>query len=156
MNQKQKYDFSEAISKARKYCAYQERCHSELRSKLNEWGITAAQGEEVITKMIEENFLNEERFARAFARGKHNLKGWGWKKIEIELKKRQISDYCIQDAQREIQTDYIVKLQALLEKKAPLIREKNPQLFRKKLGSYLISKGYEPNVVWELLRDYPK
>src|SRR5687767_2477337 len=86
------------LAKAQKYCAYQERCQQEVRSKLYGWGLWKEAVEGIIAELINENFINEERFAIAFAGGKFRIKKWGKTKIKLELKKRDISDYCIKQA----------------------------------------------------------
>ena len=91
----------EALAKMQRYCAYQERCHEEVRSKLLNMGVYSDWREEIIVQLIEENFLNEERFARSFARGKFRIKQWGRNRIRQELKKRKISDYCVRKAMEE-------------------------------------------------------
>lgn len=91
-----------ALRKAESYCAYQERCQQEVRDKLYEWGLWKNAVENIIAKLIQDNFLNEERFAKAYAGGKFRIKKWGKVKIKLELKKRKISDYCIRQAMKEI------------------------------------------------------
>ncbi len=99
---------AEALQKLQRYCAYQDRCHSEVRSKLLDLGIYGDELEEIIAELITDNFLNEERFARSYARGKFNIKKWGRHRIKQELKRRQITDYCLRKAMEEIEeTDYL-------------------------------------------------
>ena len=93
----------EALAKIQRYCAYQVRCHQEVRTRLLDMGVYADWLEEIIVQLIEENFLNEERFARSFARGKFRIKQWGRNRIRQELKKRNISAYCIRMAMEEIE-----------------------------------------------------
>jgi regulatory protein len=92
---KKKLTPNQALIKAQMSCAYQERCQQEIRDKLYEWGLHSNEVENIIADLISTNFLNEERFAKAFAGGKFRIKKWGKVKIKIELKKRKISDYCI-------------------------------------------------------------
>ena len=109
-----------ALSKLQKYCAYQERCHQEVRSKLIELKIYGDDLEEIIAELISDNFLNEERFAIAYAGGKFRMKKWGKVRIRIELKKRKISDYCIKKAMQEIDEEgYMEGLYKVIEKKIP-------------------------------------
>lgn len=145
--------YKEALAKAQNYCAYQERCHKELRSKLYEWGIPSTEREEIIVSLITDNFLNEERFAKAYAGGKFRVKKWGRNKIVRELKMRDISSYCITKALEEIpEDDYESTLKALLAKKNKLIRDKNHYTRKAKLAKYAIGKGFESAMVWDLLR----
>jgi regulatory protein len=109
----------EIILKLQNYCAYQERCHQEVKNKLYELGCNTDTVNDVMVKLIETGFLNEERFAKAFAGGKFRTKKWGRLKIIRELKSRKISDYCIKSGLREIDEDiYIQTMQDLILKKA--------------------------------------
>ena len=85
----------DALKKIKHYCAYQERCHSEVKEKLYSFGLYKQQVENILSKLIEDNYLNEERFAIAFAGGKFRMKHWGRKKIEYELRQKQVSTFCI-------------------------------------------------------------
>ena len=146
------YTFKEAIAKARHYCAYQERCHKEVRNKLWELQVNPKYIDAVITDLIEYNFLNEERFAKTFADGKFRIKQWGRTKILRELKSRGISAYCIKEAMKEISDVAYDKTLALLaEKKMETVTGKQ---FEKtgKTAKYLINKGYESELVWDVLR----
>ncbi|MFT4759436.1 MAG: regulatory protein [Saprospiraceae bacterium] len=109
--------------------------------------------ENIIVKLIEEKFLDEQRFATAYAGGKFRLKKWGRIRIQRELKMRQISAYCLKKAMDEItDEDYMETLDALLEKKNRVLRENNIWKRRKKLADYVISKGYESYLVWEAVK----
>lgn len=142
----------EIFDKLKHYCAYQERCHQEVRQKLLELKVYGDDLENIILLLIEENYLNEERFAQLFSGGKFRMKGWGKVKIRQELKARQISEYCINKGLKEInEEDYLEKLKDLKEKKELTEKEKNPILRKKKIAQYLISKGYESDLVWRIL-----
>ncbi len=144
---------SKVIPKARKYCAYQERSQQELRDKLYSWGLHRKEVEEVIVKMIEEGFINEERFAIAFAGGKFRMKRWGKIKIKQALKKKKVSDYCLRKALSQIDSsDYSKALEKVLKDYSKKISEKNPLRKKYRLAQHAISKGYEPEMVWEMLR----
>jgi regulatory protein len=151
---KKKLTPKQAFIKAQKYCAYQERCQQEMRDKLYEWGLYQNDVENIIVNLISENFLNEERFAKAFAGGKFRIKKWGRIKIKIELKKRKISDYCIKSAMKEIdESDYHQTLSEIISKK-----QKEPfkgKAYQKnyKAAQYAISRGFESDLVWDLLRE---
>src|SRR5690606_33190020 len=96
------FTFEQALQKIKQYCAYQERCHSEVRDKLYSFGLRQSEVEEMITLLIVENYLNEERFAIHFAGGKFRMKQWGKHKIKQALKLRKVSDYCINKALKDI------------------------------------------------------
>src|SRR3989442_13610445 len=116
---------TEAVERMKKYCAYQERSHSEVRSKLLELGMRGNDLENVIVRLIEEGFLNEERFAVAYGGGKFRMKNWGKKKIEQHLKAKGVSDYSIKQAVKGINDDdYKKSLQQLLQKKAATLKDK--------------------------------
>jgi regulatory protein len=143
----------EAFAKMQRYCAYQERCHQEVRSKLIELGIYGQDLEDIIAGLIGDNFLNEERFARTFARGKFRIKQWGRNRIRQELKSRGISDYCLRKAMEEIgEEEYQISLESLLEKRAGILDEEDDFVRKNKLAQYAIRRGYEPELVWEMLK----
>jgi regulatory protein len=140
---------SEAIQKIEKYCAYQDRCHQEVRSKLLSMGIYGDDLEGVIAELIGNNFLNESRFARSFVRGKFRIKKWGRVRIQLELKKRQVSSYCIREGLREIEEgEYHTVLCDLIHQKAAILSEEDMFKKRQKVARFLIGKGYESNLVW--------
>lgn len=145
----------EALKKLQRYCAYQDRCHSEVRSKLLDLGIYGDELEEVIAELITDNFLNEERFARSYARGKFNIKKWGRNKIKQELKRRHITAYCLRKAMEEIEEeDYQKTLEALIHKKAGQMTDPFSFKNKQKLAAFVIRKGYESNLVWEVLKNH--
>ena len=111
MDSKKKFTPQQALLKAAGYCAYQERCHEEVREKLSEWGIYGEDAGNILLQLIGQNYLNEERFAKAFAGGKFRTKRWGRIKITLELKARKVSDYCIHDAMKEIDEELYIKKQ---------------------------------------------
>ena len=145
---------ADALTKLQTYCAYQERSHQEVRSKLLELGIYGDDLEEIISDLIQENFLNEERFARSFARGKFRMKKWGRNRILQELKLRKISAYCLRKAMTEIDEDeYAKTLREVLEQKDGLLKEKDVYKRKNKLAQYAISRGFESNLVWEAVNE---
>jgi regulatory protein len=152
---KKKRTPQEALERSKKFCAFQERSHLEVRYKLLEYGLRGNDLEEVMAKLIEGNFLNEERFAIAFARGKFRLKNWGRKKIEQELKRKGVSGYLTGKALKELpEPDYRQTLNELLRKKAISLKDPNPFTRKQKLSSFLIRKGYEPQQVFEAVKEY--
>lgn len=135
-----------------RYCAYQERCHSEVRSKLLEIGMRGTDLEEVIAMLIQDGFLNEERFARVYARSKFRQVQWGRVKIEQALKQKRVSDYCIRKAMEEIdENEYNQLLQSLADKKWGTLKG-NAYVKRNKTAEYLIRRGFESGLVWQVLK----
>lgn len=144
----------EAKGKIERYCAYQERSHQEVRKKLFDFGLYSSDVDELITHLITTNFLNEERFARAFAGGKFRMKKWGRIKITNALESHGLSATCIRLGLKEIDsTDYEKTLYALIEKKDDEIDEDNIYAKRDKLSKFAIQKGYEPDLVWKVIRE---
>jgi regulatory protein len=155
MAAKRKYPPLETVERIKSWCDRQERAHSEVRRKLTSWGVYGEETENIIAELISSDFLNEERYARAFARGKSRLKAWGWRKIKSELKARGISDYSLKMAREEIDEDeYQRQLIGLLEKKANSVKASNEFEKRQKIYRYLTGKGYamdEIRKAWEVL-----
>lgn len=144
----------QALLKAEAACAYQERCQQEMRDKLYEWGLHSNDVENVIAHLITSGFLNEERFAKAFAGGKFRIKKWGRVKIKKELKARRISDYCIKQAMKEInEDDYLKTLKAVLAKKSKDIKGGKMLVRNYKIAQYAISRGFESDLIWEILNE---
>jgi len=149
-----KLDRKAALAKAEHYCAYQERSQQEVRNKLYEWGLWSADVEELIAELIQTNFLNEERFAMAYVSGKFNIKKWGKIKIKQGLKLKRVPDKMILNALKSINYDnYLNTIKLTAEKKLNVIIEKDPYKKRYKLISYLLSKGFENDLITEVLRD---
>lgn len=134
----------QARPKIKQYCAYQERCHQEVKDKLYSFGLHKSDVEPIISELIEENYLNEERFAILYAGGKFRLKQWGSIKIKQALKEKNVSDYCIKKALKQITpADYYQTLLKVAELKLKTLRgEKNIFTKRTKLQNYLTQKGY--------------
>ncbi|RIW18465.1 RecX family transcriptional regulator [Algoriphagus lacus] len=147
---KKYWSLEEAKGKLESYCSYQERSQWEVRRKLYEKGIKGNPVEELISELITANFLNEERFARSFARGKFRLKHWGRIRITRELKIREISPRCIQLGLSEIDPDeYYDSLLTQVERKWEKTTEKDPLKKRYKVIQYLMSKGFEQDLIQE-------
>ncbi|MGQ2118644.1 regulatory protein RecX [Ornithobacterium rhinotracheale] len=148
------YTIAEIKEKMARYCAYQDRCHWEVEQKLKEFFLIPEAKDEVILMLMQHNFLNEERFAHSFVRGKFNQKQWGRLKITQELKKRNIGTRLIDEALKQIDNqDYLNALTDLMEKKADRITYKNEYDKRTKLTRYLMRKGYEYELIKECLND---
>lgn len=143
-----------ALVKMQGWCAYQERSQQEVRDKLYELGMWADAVENIISQLIQDNFLNEERFAMAFVHGKFTIKKWGRIKIKQELKQKRVSDYCLKKALKQIDdVEYIQTLKKLIKSKHKLIKEANPIKLKFKLMSYALSKGYEKDLVFDVLNN---
>ena len=149
-----KLDRKAALAKAEHYCAYQERSQQEVRNKLYEWGLWTNDVEELIAELIQTNFLNEERFALAYVSGKFKIKKWGKIKIKQGLKLKKVPEKMIMNALKTINYDeYLATIKETAEKKRPTISEKDPYKRRYKLVSFLLSKGFENDLISEVLKD---
>lgn len=147
----------EALQKLEHFCAYQERCHDEVVSKLYSLKMTADEIDSIVVQLIEGNFLNETRFACSFARGKHRMKSWGKIRITNELKLRNISSTNINLALKEISAEeYEITFNELSEKCWNSLQEKNLLKKRKKFCDYLLRRGYESNFVYEKAKELEK
>ena len=140
----------DALVKLQRYCAYQDRCHQEVRTKLLKIGIRGYDLEWVISELIQDKFLDEERFARSFVRGRYSQKKWGRKKIMIALRKKNVSTYCVAKGMEEIEeATYLENIRQLLEKKNATITNQNLHYRKGKLAQFLLTKGYESALIWE-------
>ena len=147
---KKTYTVEEALVKLQKYCSYQDRCHKEVAQKLKEMQMISQASEQIILKLIEGNFLNEERFAMAYVRGKFRIKKWGKQRLVSELKQRQISKYIINKAINQIsEDDYKITFEVLAERKATSLLGKSKLKKKKKLADYLLYRGWESHLVYE-------
>jgi len=143
----------EIVQKLEFYCSYQERCHAEVNEKLKGFAIAADDKDKIIVHLINENFLNEERYANVFSISKFHQKKWGKIRIKNELKARKISDYLITKSLKEIpENEYETTFHTLAEKHWDSITEKNPLKKRKKFCDYLLRKGWESNLIYEKLK----
>jgi len=148
------YTLAEATKKMEHYCAYQDRCHKEVMGRLREMRMIPEAIDQIMGHLIQENHLNEERFAKSFVRGKFNIKKWGKNRIINELKHRHISSFNIKSALKEIDAeDYLTTLDALAKKRLAQIIETNIQKKKKKLANYLLYRGWESNLVHEKLKE---
>ena len=139
----------QARLKAEKYCAYQERSQLEVKNKLLGMGLNNSETNEILVDLVKDNFINEERFAYAFARGKLKIKKWGNRKIAIALKNKGITESLVQKVLKDIDpAQYIVELRFSIDKKARLLKEKDSWKKSGKLKQYLIGKGFEPELVF--------
>ena len=143
----------QALQKLKHYCAYQERCHSEVKEKLYQLGVWKKEHDEIIASLIEENYLNEERFAVAYAGGHFRIKQWGRIKIKYGLKQKQVSEYSIKKALKQIEDEEYGKvLEKLAREKYAALKNEQYLVRRKKTADYLITKGYEVDLVNTILK----
>ncbi len=143
----------QALPQVKQFCVYRDRCHSEVKEKLYSLGLYKNDVEQLMAQLIEENYLNEERFAKQYAGGKFRMNQWGRVKIKYAMRQKQISDYSIKKGLKEInETDYKKTLQKLAEQKLKTLKkESNIFSKRKKLQDYLLGKGYEGELVREVI-----
>lgn len=152
-NQKS-YSVKEATVKLMQYCAYRDRCHKEVEEKLTDMRMIPAAKEQIIIQLMQEDFLNEERFARSFVRGKFRIKKWGKIKITQELKFKEVSAPIIKLGLTEIdQQKYIGTLYDIAEKKLAQIKEPNPYKKKRKLIEFLLRRGYESALVYDVANE---
>lgn len=144
------YTVDEALIKLQNYCSYQERSHQEVRQKLIGMRMIPEAMDQIIINLLENNFLNEERFAKTFVSGKYRIKKWGRIRLTSELRRKDVSKYNINKALNEINdADYIETFNALAEKKLPYIKETNKLKKKKKLINYLLYRGWESHLVYD-------
>lgn len=151
---KNRHTAQEALVKIQSYCAYQERSHKEVKNKLFEYGLYSSEVDELVSKLIVDGFLNEERFAKAFAGGKFRIKKWGRLKIKQELEMLGLTKRCVATGLKEIDSsDYSKTLKSLIRKKATLMEESNLYKKRNLVARFVIGKGYESEIVWEMVKE---
>lgn len=157
MDVQKTYTVEEAKRKLESYCAYQERCHKEVKTKLKAMRMIPEAIDVIVVHLITHNFLNEERFAKAFVRGKFNIKKWGKNRLVRELKQREISNYSIDEALKEIDLDdYYQALDELTVKRIHQVKEKDKYKKKKKVADYLLYRGWESHLIYEKLNEYIK
>ncbi len=136
------------------YCAYQDRCHYDVEKKLKEFFLIPEARDEILLSLMSDKFLNEERFAKSYVRGKFRMKSWGRRKIVQELKKRNISEYLINIGLKEIdQDEYYSTIEKLLLKKKDTIKTEKSYELRNKLISFMMNKGFEYEEISDVLED---
>ncbi|WP_111682446.1 regulatory protein RecX [Winogradskyella tangerina] len=155
MNLQKTYTVDEAQKILENYCAYQERCHKEVKVKLKEMKMIPEAIDKIIVSLIEQNYLNEERFAKAFVRGKFRIKKWGKMRLLRELKFREISKYAINVAMQEIDdAEYDSVLDELIQMRIHQVTEKNIYKKKKKVADYLLYRGWESHLIYEKMNKY--
>jgi len=154
MVDKSKYDIKILIEQLKNYCAIQERCSSDIVTKMKTWRITNENQNKILDILIKEDFINDKRYSKSFCRGKFRIKKWGKVKIANELKRKKINPSTITSSLNEIKDiDYNTALDTQFNKKKQSIKSSNYYDKKKKIANYLIGKGYESNLVWEKLRE---
>tara|TARA_R110002051_G_scaffold318251_1_gene400406 strand:+ start:1283 stop:1759 length:477 start_codon:yes stop_codon:yes gene_type:complete len=149
-NYQPSYTIEEATKKIESYCAYQDRCHKEVIQKLQDMGMIPVAIDQILGYLIQENYLNEERFTKSYVRGKFHIKKWGKRRIVNELKQRDISNFNINIALKEIDENvYLETLDRLCKKRITAVKEQNIQKKRKKVADYLLYRGWESHLVYE-------
>lgn len=144
------YTVAEALDKLRNYCAYQERCHKDVKDKLRTMGMIAQASDQIIGTLVSENYLNETRFAQQFASGKFSIKHWGKVRIKRELNIRGVSDYDINNAIKTIETGvYLDKIHAISDKKWQQLERYSAQIKKQKLFQYLAYRGWETDLIYQ-------
>lgn len=154
MQKKQSFTLEEIQRKIEQYCVYQDRCHKEVEQKLREFTLIPEAKEQILLNLLQDNFLNEERFSKSFARGKFRIKHWGKQRIVRELKFREISAYNIKTALKEIdENEYLQTIQSITEKRNQIIIESNSYKRKQKLIGFLQRKGYEMDLIYKIVND---
>lgn len=144
------FTVDEIKRKLEQYCVYQDRCHKEVEQKMREYNLIPEAKEMILLSLLQDNFLNEERFAKSFARGKFRIKHWGKQRIVRELKFRDISSYNIKTALKEIdEQDYLKTIYSITEKRNEAISEPNIYKRKRKLIDFLMRKGYENELIYK-------
>lgn len=143
----------EVLKKLEYYCSYQERYYKEIEQKLFEYSLEKIEKEEILIYLIENKYINEERYAKSFARGKHFYKNWGKIRIKQDLKFKDISNQNIIIALQEIEEGYLERFNEYALKKWNNIKEQNPQKKKQKFISQLAYKGYESNLIFNFIED---
>lgn len=148
------FSIEEIRDKMAKYCAYQDRCHWEVERKIREFILIPEVRDDILIYLIQNDFLNEERFVKSFVRGKFNQKKWGKVKIRMELKQRNIPSKLIESGLKEIDDEiYTQVLNELFEKKQDSLKSERDSFKKKgKIRNYLLQKGYESQLIYDLLR----
>lgn len=157
MMNKKTYTVQEATKKLEHYCAYQERCHQEVRRKLEAMHMIPEVIDIITVHLLDQNFLNEERYAKAFVSGKFKIKHWGRRRLTFELKRKDIGKYNINQALKSIpDAEYLEVFNKLIEKKVDSIKEINTLKKKKKLIDYMLYRGWESHLVYEKVNELLK
>ena len=154
MIKKPSFTVDEIKRKLEQYCVYQDRCHKEVIQKMRDFNLIPEAKEMILLSLIQENFLNEERFAKSFARGKFRIKNWGKQRIIRELKFRDISAYNIKTALKEIdEQEYIASIYRITENRNEVLSESDGYKRKKKLIDFLMRKGFETELIYKVVNE---
>ena len=154
IEKKKSFTVHEIKRKIEQYCVYQDRCHKEVEQKMREYNLIPEAKEMILLSLMQDNFLNEERFAKSFARGKFRIKSWGKNRISRELKARDISAYNLKTALKEIDEDeYLKTIYRITENRNDVISEPNIYKRKKKLIDFLIRKGFENDLIYKTVNE---
>lgn len=154
MQNKKSFTVDELQKKMEYYCVYQDRCHQEVERKMNEYQLIPEAKEKILLYLMAHNFLNEERFSRSFARGKFRIKNWGKQRIVRELRVKNISNYNIKSALKEInEEEYLQTIYRITENRNNSITEKNTLKRKKKLQNFLLRKGFEYDLIFKTVNE---
>lgn len=154
MSKKRVYNIKVAIERLKNYCALQDKCQWDVIQKMREWGLMQISQDTILELLIQEKYVDEERYSKSFCRGKFKQNKWGRIKIRNALKKKHISNICISKGIKEInEAEYKYELDKQYLKKKASTKEKNYFIKNKKIATYLINKGYESNLVWDKIRE---
>lgn len=154
MQNKKSFTVDELQKKMEYYCVYQDRCHQEVERKMNEYQLIPEAKEKILLYLMAHNFLNEERFSKSFARGKFRIKNWGKQRIVRELRVKNISNYNIKSALKEInEEEYLQTIYRITENRNNSITEKNTLKRKKKLQNFLLRKGFEYDLIFKTVNE---
>ncbi|WP_205860237.1 regulatory protein RecX [Polaribacter sp. 20A6] len=154
MIKKKSFTVDELKRKLENYCVYQDRCHKEVEQKMREYKLIPEAREMILLSLMKDNFLNEERFAKSFARGKFRIKSWGKQRIVRELKFRDISAYNIKTALKEIdEKEYVQTIYRITENRNEVISESDIYKRKQKLIGFLMRKGFESELIYKVVAE---
>lgn len=154
MCKKRVYNIEIAIERLKNYCSLEDKCQWDVKQKMKEWGLPKISQDQIMELLINQKYIDEERYSKSFCRGKFKIKKWGKIKITNELQKKNISELYIAKGLEEINdAEYHKELDKQYQKKKDAINEKNNFIKNKKIATFLITKGYESNLVWNKIID---
>jgi len=154
IDKKKSFTVDQLQRKLEQYCVYQDRCHKEIEQKMRDYNLIPEARELILLSLMKDNFLNEERFSKSYARGKFRIKSWGKQRIVRELKFRDISAYNIKTALKEIDPEeYIATIYRITENRNTVLTEANPYKRKQKLIDFLMRKGFETELILKTVKD---
>ena len=154
IQKKKSFTVDQLQRKLEQYCVYQDRCHKEVEQKMRDYNLIPEARELILLGLMKDNFLNEERFSKSYARGKFRIKSWGKQRIVRELKFRDISAYNIKTALKEIDPqEYIATIYRITENRNEVLTEANHYKRKQKLIDFLMRKGFENELIFKTVKD---